>query len=147
MDSFIKDQTAVELKKEKKIKRTDRWKEKPLQEEMETQSWNWLRSGWLKKETEGMILAAQDQALPTRNYKVTIMKEQGSKKCRMCGERDETVMHILSECEKLAQGEHKKRHDRVASIIHWKLCEIHGFRRCKNWFEHQAEPVLENDDV
>ena len=102
MDSFIKDQTAVELKKEKKIKWTDRWKEKPLHgeypekvEEMETQSWNWLRSGWLKKETEGMILSAQGQALPTRNYKVTIMKEQGSKKCLMCGERDETVMHIL----------------------------------------------------
>ena len=154
LDSFIKDQTAAELKKEKVIKRTDGWKEKPLHgqypkkvEEMETQSWNWLRSGWLKKETEGMILAAQDQALPTRNYKVTIMKEQGSKKCRMCGERDETVMHILSECEKLAQGEYKKRHDRVASIIHWELCEIHGFRRCKNWFEHRAEPVLENNDV
>ena len=41
------------------------------------------------KETEGMLLAAQDQALPTRNYMVTIMKKQGSEKCRMCGARDE----------------------------------------------------------
>ena len=65
----------------------------------------------------------------------------------MCGARDETVMHILSECEKLAQGEYKKRHDRVASIIHWELCALHGFQRSKNWFEHRAEPVRENDKV
>ena len=154
LDSFIKDKTAVEFKKDSVAERTDGWKGKALHgqypkkvEEMETQSWDWLRCGWLKKETEGMILAAQDQALPTRNYKVAVMKEQGSKKCRMCGERDETVMHILSECEKLAQGEYKKRHDRVASIIHWELCGIHGFQKSKNWFDHQAEPVLESDDV
>ena len=114
-------------------------KEKPLHEqypkkveEIETHLPTRLRSGWLKKEIEGMILP------------VTIMKEQGSKKCRMCGEGDEMVMHI-SECEKLPQNEYKKRHDRVALIIHWELCEIHGFRRCKNWFINRAEPVLEDD--
>ena len=65
----------------------------------------------------------------------------------MCGVRDETVMHILSECKKLAQREYKKRHDRVASIIHWELCAIHGFQRSKNWFDHLAESVMENDRV
>ena len=30
----------------------------------------------------------------------------------MRNERDETVMHILSECSKLAQTEYKKRHDK-----------------------------------
>jgi hypothetical protein len=101
----------------------------------------------MKKETEGLLLAAQDQALLTRNYQVSVMKEAGSKKCRMCGARDETVMHILSECEKLAQGEYKKRHDRVATIVHWELCAIHGFQRSKNWYAHHAEPVLENEKV
>ena len=80
-----------------------------------------MKAGWLKKEAEGLLLTAQDQALPTRNYKVMIMNEKGSKMCWMCGARDETVMHILSECEKLAQGEYKKRPDRVASFIHWEL--------------------------
>ena len=44
----------------------------------------------------------------------------------MCGERDETVMHI-SECEKLPQNEYKKRHGPDDLIIHCERCEIHGF--------------------
>jgi len=35
----------------------------------------------------------------------------------------------------------------VASIIHWELCELHGFQRSKNWYDHRAESVLENDNV
>jgi len=66
---------------------------------MKTFSWDWLNSGWLKKETEGLLLAAQDQVLATRNYKVALMKEQGSKRFRMCNARDKTMMHILSKCE------------------------------------------------
>ena len=31
--------------------------------------------------------------------------------CRMCGERGETVQHIICECKKLAQCEYKRRHD------------------------------------
>ena len=154
LEGFVKERTAREYKNEKTNERMEGWKEKSLHGqypkrvlEEETQSWNWLKTGWLKKETEGLLLAAQDQALPTRNYKVKVMKEQGSKMCRMCGARDETVMHILSECEKLAQGEYKKRHDRVASIIHWELCGHHGFHRSKNWFDHKAEPVLESEKV
>ena len=154
LKSFVKEKTAIEFKKLKEIERIEGWKEKALHGQYpnkvqanETDSWNWLRAGWLKKETEGLLLAAQDQALPTRNYKVKIMKEQGSKMCRMCGARDETIMHILGECEKLAQGEYKKRPDSVASIIHWELCSLHGFQRSKNWFDHRAKTVMENDNV
>ena len=32
-------------------------------------TWDWLRKGGLKKETEGMITAAQDQALRTNAVK------------------------------------------------------------------------------
>ena len=53
-------------------------------------------------------MAAQDQTLATKDYRDTILKQQGSKKCGMCNERDETVMHILSECSKLVLTEHKK---------------------------------------
>ena len=154
MDAFLKDKTKIETKQDNKTKRMEGWKDKVLHgrypkrtDELEANSWDWLKTGWMKKETEGMLMAAQDQALPTRYYKVRVMKEQGSSKCCMCGQRDETIMHILSECEKLAQGEYKKRHDRVASIIHWELCDMYGFKRNKNWYDHHAEPVLENNDV
>ena len=43
--------------------------------------------------------------------------------CRMWGERGESVQHIVSECEKLAQKEYKRRHDKVANNVHWDLCK------------------------
>jgi len=84
---------------------------------MKAFSWNWLKYGWLKKETEGLLTAAQDQLFTTRNYKVAMMREQGSKKCGMCNARDKTSMHVLSEFEKVAEGEYKKKHNLLALII------------------------------
>ena len=66
----------------------------------------WLKRGCLKKETEDLILAAQDQAIRTRWIKKHIDK-MISVNCRMCGERTETVAHIVSECQQLAQNEYK----------------------------------------
>jgi hypothetical protein len=154
LEVFRKEKSKVELRNEQREERKRKWNEKPVHsqypkkvKEAETESWRWLETGWLKRETEGLIMAAQDQSLPTRNYKVKIMKEAGTSMCRMCGKRDETVMHILSECEKLAQLEYKKRHDRVATIIHWELCRTHGFEHSKRWYNHRAKPVLENAEV
>ena len=154
LGDFLKEKGKKELKSEQRAERKEKWKEKALHgqypkkvEEAETCSWRWLETGWMKRETEGLLMAAQDQALHTRNYKVKILKEEGNGLCRMCGKRNETVMHILSECEKLAQLEYKKRHDRVATIIHWELCKHHGFPHCKNWYDHRAEPVLENGNT
>ena len=59
------------------------------------------------KETERLLMAAQDKKLATKTYRVTILKQQGSKKYRMCIEKERTVMHILNECSKLAQTEYK----------------------------------------
>ena len=64
LESFVKERTAIEFKKEKVAERIDGWKEKPLHgqypkkvQESETHSWNWLKARWLKKETEGILLA------------------------------------------------------------------------------------------
>ena len=65
--------------------------------------------------------------------------------CRMCNEREETIFHILSECQKLAQTEYKKRHDKVAQLVHWNLCKRYGIDHDRNWYNHTAEKVLEND--
>lgn len=65
----------------------------------------------------------------------------------MCGKYDETIAHITSECPKLAQNEYKTwRHDQVARVIHWKLCEKWGFEKGETWYKHTPEKVLENEE-
>ena len=51
-----------------------------------SKSWKWLRRSRLIKETEGMIMATQEQALRTRNIRKVIDKEKIGGMCRMCGE-------------------------------------------------------------
>ena len=55
-----------------KSKESEDWSGKQLHghfkketEDLSGVSWNWIRTGELKKETEGLIFAAQDQALRT----------------------------------------------------------------------------------
>ena len=48
---------------------------------------------------------------------------------------------------RLAQGEYKKRHDKVALRLHWELCQTYGFDHPKHWYEHVPEMVVENNEV
>ena len=89
-------------------------------EDLSGVSWNWIRTGELKKETEGIIFAAQDQALRTNAVIARIENQNVSSKWRMCGSHDETVQRILCSCRKLAQTEYKKRHGFVGRVIHWE---------------------------
>ena len=83
----------------------------------------------------------------TNNIRKNVYKEDISSMCRMCGKSEETIAHILNECPNLAQNEYKKwRHDQVAKIIHWKLCEKWEFERGKTWYSHNPEKVLESDE-
>ena len=110
-------------------------------------SWDWLKSGCLKKETESTVFAAQYQAISTNNHRKVILGEDVSPLCRVCGTSNETVSHILSECPALAQCEYKTwRHDLVAQAIHWKLCQKWGFEAGNTWYSHEPERVLENED-
>ena len=63
----------------------------------------------------------------------------------MCGKGDETVNHILSECNILAQREYERRHDCVGRKIHWELCRKYGLAASERWYEHQPDTVAEND--
>ena len=62
----------------------------------------WLRKGNFKRETESHLIAAQNNAIRTTD-KVRIDKKQQNSKCILCGDRDETINRIVSECSKLAQ--------------------------------------------
>ena len=66
-------------------------------------------------------------------------------KCRLCGDRDETINHIISECSKLTQKDYKARHDWVGTVIHWEMCKKFKFDHTNKWYMHNPAPVLEND--
>ena len=87
-------------------------------------TWTWLRKGNLNRETNSLLIAARDNAIRTNHIKARIDKTQQNSTCRLCGDRDETINHIISECSKLAQKEYKARHDWVGKVIHWEMCKI-----------------------
>ena len=107
----------------------------------------WLRSAGLKAETEGFILAAQDQCLFTRNYQANILKNGADPKCRFCDTAVETIDHIISGCSVLAPNEYKNRHDRLGQYIHWQICKHYGRKVPDKWYEHHPEAVTEIGDT
>ena len=105
----------------------------------------WLRKGNFKSETEYLIIVAQNNAIRTNQIKAKIDKTQQNSKCRLCGDRDETNNHIISECCKLAQKEYKTRHDWVGKVIHWEMCKKFKFEITNKWYMHNPEHVLGNN--
>ena len=77
--------------------------------------------GNFKRETESLLIAAQDSAIRNNHIKARIDKIQQNSKCRLWGDRDETINHIISECSKLVQREYKASHDWVGKVIHWEI--------------------------
>ena len=104
----------------------------------------WLRKGNLKRETE-FLLIAQNNAIRTNRIKARIDKTQQNNRCRLWGDRDETMNNIISECNKLTQKEYKYRHDWVGKVIHWILFKKLKFDHINKWYMHNPESVLEND--
>lgn len=110
--------------------KVERWKQKALHGKhpavLDAQhidkKWSnfYLKSGQLYPETEGFIIAIQDQVICTKNYRKYIIKDPyvTDDKCRACGIDKETIKHILAGCTVLAHKEYKKRHDLMGAIIH-----------------------------
>ena len=62
----------------------------------------------------------------------------------MWGESDETIGHIVSECNKLALKQYRCwRRNKVAQVIHWGLCEKLGYDRDEKYYNHEPRPVYE----
>ena len=131
------------------------WKSKPLHGQfireisdqicVESQ-WLWLCYGNLTKEMEGLVFAAQEQALSTNAVKAHIYKTPYSARCWLCGSFDETIVdHLVSCCSFLAQKEYKSWHDRVASRVHWMLAKQAGFPVQDLWWKHCPPQVCKNN--
>ena len=78
-------------------------------------TWTWLRKGIFKRETESLLIAAQND-VRTNRVKARMEKTQQNSKCSLCGDRDVIINHIISECSKLAQKEYKTRRARNLNL-------------------------------
>ena len=63
------------------------------------------------------------------------------------GKKGESVQHLVSECEKLAQKEYKRRHNNAAKKVHWDLCKKNRLGHTEKWYEHVSERAVENEEV
>ena len=79
--------------------------------------------------------------------KCSINKTQQNSRCRLCGDRDETINHIICECSKLPQNEFKTRYDRVGEVIHRELSKILEFDHTNKQYMHNPESAQKNDLV
>lgn len=101
-------------------------------------------------ETEGFMLAIQDEVIATRNYLKHIIKDPNipEDRCRRCGSPGETIDHIISACPTLAQSDYLKRHNNVAKIIHQELLKHYQIPNgLPYYYNYIPEPVIDTDDL
>ncbi|KAL0812006.1 hypothetical protein ABMA28_009402 [Loxostege sticticalis] len=108
----------------------------------------WLKVGALFPETEGFIIAIQDQVINTRNYKKYILKDPNltNDKCRKCNRLPETIQHITSACPSLTQTDYTHRHNQICNIIHQKIALKHKLiaENPPPYYQYTPKPVLES---
>ena len=115
-------------------------------------SWDWVKAGYMTPSTESYLFAAQEQAINTNAKRCKIYKERGddgevvSGKCRVCGEKMETVMHVAGGCGVLMKGPGTVRHDRVGLRVHWELCKKYDVECSARWYEHKPQTVAYSVD-
>ena len=134
-------QKLKRIAKEKGKKSLDTaWKSKPLHGQYTLQSqkaevYMTPISGWEVldlRQTEGFIVAAQDQSLFTRNFRANILHNGAIPRCRFCNTSTKTIDHLISGCTILAPNEYTNRHNRVGQYIHWKICNHYNIETLTN---------------
>ena len=94
------------LKRSKKEKRLEDWEEEVLhgqnlrhtREVKSDQYWAWLQNGDLKRETESLIVAAQNQSIRTNIVQANMDKSQEGSPRIVCRKVDESMDHIITSC-------------------------------------------------
>ncbi|XP_036348061.1 uncharacterized protein LOC118757459 [Rhagoletis pomonella] len=106
----------------------------------------WLIHSGIYAETEGFMIAIQDQVIATRNYSKYIMRASVENDlCRRCQKQTETIHHITGACVTLAATEYLTRHNQVAKIVHQSLAIQHKLVTEElPYFKYTPDAVIEN---
>ena len=100
------------------------------------------KKGILKRETESLLIAAQNNAIKTNYNKVKINNMQLNSECRLCGNKNIIINLIIS---KLVEKEIKTTYDWVRKVIHWELGKKLKFEHTYKWYLHKPESVQVNE--
>ena len=103
-------------------------------------TWTWLRKENLKRGTESLLVTVQNKALRASYIKArTDNNTKWNSECRLCGDKNETIHHIISECIKLEQKEYKIKYGRAKKLIHSE------FDHNTWWYIGKPVSVFENE--
>jgi hypothetical protein len=109
----------AELKENREAKRKEDYEKKPMQAEIYKQLNNekhlWLDTN-IDPQKVSAIINMQEQMVETKSWK-KLRGLEASAKCRLCGEMDETVVHLLSGCTVLAGKEYLTRHNNALKVV------------------------------
>ena len=64
-------------------------------ENSDKKTWTWLRKGKFMRESESLLIAAKNNTIRTNYIKAKIDKTQKKSKCRLCGDREKKINHII----------------------------------------------------
>ena len=98
------------------ITRKQKWEEKQLYGHFKRQT---REISYEKRETESLLIAAQNNSLRTNDVKVKVDKKQQNSRCMFCGDGNGMINHRISECSKLAPRGYETRHDWMGKVINW----------------------------
>ena len=107
----------------------------------------WLKNSYFRFETESLICAAQEQALATKYTRSKIWKQGNDTKCRLCGEHNETVHHIVSGCKMLAVNQYTFRHNQVGKYLHWWILKDLGVTVTESWLNNDPVNIIKHEDT
>ena len=81
---------------------------------------------WLKQRLDpAAIVNMLEKMIETKVWKVERGLTCDNVKCRVCGEQEETVEHLLAGCKMLAGSEYTRRHNRALMILAVQLAIEH----------------------
>ena len=85
---------------------------------------NWIRNWNFIRDSEPCWTTVQNYGIGFNDIKANIDYSQQISNRRLCGDRVETMNHVIRECGKLAEKEVKTRHAwGVGKVIHCELLE------------------------
>ena len=109
---------------------------------------NFLRKITMNKYYEKILFDLKDQTIPLNQIRAAVHnknkknKSPAEAKCRMCGEAEESVEHVLSHCKTLNFTLHKQRHDAVAKEILRKILATHGEKFETKWYREAPKSSI-----